>query len=152
MFIDKMLKKVFGTKSDREIKRLTLIVEDINSIYEELHSLTDEELKAKTESVIKMTVSQFEKTKKKLISNVIKSLQGSMNEDNFSLTFESKCMEYKISEREKDILLLFFKGMQYKDIGEKLFISENTVRTHVYRIYKKCKVGNKLELMNIFKV
>ena len=110
-----------------------------------------EELKAKINSIIKITESQLERSKQKLIKQVILSLDSSISEDDFSLLFEKKCKQYAISAREMDIILLLFKGKQYKDIADQLYVSTNTVRTHVRKIYEKCKVNNKLELMNLFK-
>ncbi len=43
-----LLKKIFGTKNDREIKRLLPIVDSINDLEGEISSLSDDELKAKT--------------------------------------------------------------------------------------------------------
>ncbi len=43
-----ILKKIFGTKNERELKRLFEIVEDINKIEPLVASLSDEQLKAKT--------------------------------------------------------------------------------------------------------
>ena len=43
------LAKVFGTKSERDIKSITPIVEEINDHYEGLDSLSDDELRAKTD-------------------------------------------------------------------------------------------------------
>ncbi len=45
---DSVLKKIFGSKNDREIKRLSLIVDEINRLEPSIKSLSDEELKAKT--------------------------------------------------------------------------------------------------------
>jgi len=46
--IGKVLTKVFGTKHDREIKKIMPIVEQINSLEPKIEKLSDEELKAKT--------------------------------------------------------------------------------------------------------
>ncbi len=48
-----ILKKIFGTKQEREIKRLSPYVEEINKVYEKLHGLKDEELIKKTEDFVK---------------------------------------------------------------------------------------------------
>ncbi|MEX2352127.1 MAG: preprotein translocase subunit SecA [Balneolaceae bacterium] len=48
--ITQTLTKIFGTKSDKDIKKLWPIVDEINSFEEEMKALTDEELKGKTES------------------------------------------------------------------------------------------------------
>jgi len=45
----KILEKIFGTKNDRELKRLYQIVEEINSLESKIASLSDSQLKAKTE-------------------------------------------------------------------------------------------------------
>ncbi len=47
MFVS-VLKKVFGTKNDRIIKELSVIIDEINRLEPALTALTDEELKAKT--------------------------------------------------------------------------------------------------------
>ena len=53
--------------------------------------------------------------------------------------------------REKDVIKGLFKGLIVKEISDKLFISVNTVRKHIDSIYRKCKVQNKVELINKFK-
>jgi preprotein translocase subunit SecA len=42
------LKKIFGTKNDRELKRLSLLLREINNLEPAMTALNDEELKAKT--------------------------------------------------------------------------------------------------------
>ena len=46
--IGDLLKKIFGTKNDREIKRIRKIVDVINQLEPDFEKLTDEQLKAKT--------------------------------------------------------------------------------------------------------
>lgn len=53
--------------------------------------------------------------------------------------------DYQLSEREKEILLLMVEGFNYKTIAEKAFISYETVRTHVKKIYKKLHVVSRSE-------
>jgi preprotein translocase subunit SecA len=48
--VTKGLAKVFGSKSERDVKALKPIVEEINEHYEEMRELSDDELKGKTES------------------------------------------------------------------------------------------------------
>ncbi len=43
-----LLKKIFGTKNDREIKKITKVVKEINDLEPQYEALTDEELKNKT--------------------------------------------------------------------------------------------------------
>jgi len=53
-----------------------------------------------------------------------------------------------LSNREKEILELLSKGMLYKEIAAQLFISQETVRKHVYHIYEKLHVNNRVEAVN----
>ena len=46
--LDNILKKIFGTKNDRELKRLSLLLREINNLEPAMTALNDEELKAKT--------------------------------------------------------------------------------------------------------
>lgn len=55
-----------------------------------------------------------------------------------------------LSIREKEILELLAKGMLYKEIASCLFISQETVRKHVYHIYEKLHVNNRVEAINKF--
>ena len=55
-----------------------------------------------------------------------------------------------LSNRENEILELLARGMLYKEIAGKLFISQETVRKHVYHIYEKMHVNNRVEAINKF--
>ena len=50
-----------------------------------------------------------------------------------------------LTEREREILQLLATGMRNDDIAEKLFISPQTVQTHVRNILGKLRVHSKLE-------
>lgn len=55
-----------------------------------------------------------------------------------------------LSNRENEILQLLSKGLLYKEIAAFLFISQETVRKHVYHIYEKLHVNNRVEAINKF--
>jgi DNA-binding NarL/FixJ family response regulator len=55
-----------------------------------------------------------------------------------------------LSKREKEILEMLSKGLLYKEISDMMFISTETVRKHVYHIYEKLHVGNRVEAVNKF--
>jgi len=59
--------------------------------------------------------------------------------------------EHKISEREKEIIHLLLKGKSNKEIEDELFISIHTVRNHIYNIYKKLGIKNRVELVNFIR-
>ena len=54
----------------------------------------------------------------------------------------------QLSHREKQILEELSRGLMYKEIANVLFISSETVRKHVYHIYEKLHVTNRLEAVN----
>jgi signal transduction histidine kinase/DNA-binding NarL/FixJ family response regulator len=110
-----------------------------------------EELKAKIRSIINISESQFEKSKREIIKHIIEASKSSMSEEKFFDEFNKMCRSYEISVREKEIILLLLDGKQYKEISDDLHISENTVKSHVSHIYEKCGVQNKIELLNVFK-
>lgn len=55
-----------------------------------------------------------------------------------------------LSRREKEILEWLAQGKIYKEIGKELNISAETVRKHVYHIYEKLHVNNRVEAVNKF--
>ncbi len=56
-----------------------------------------------------------------------------------------KTNEYfqELSRREQEMLEHLSKGYRYKEIADKLFISVETVRTHIRHIYEKLQVNNR---------
>ncbi len=62
--------------------------------------------------------------------------------------FEENCKLYQLTCREMEIVRLVREGHTYKTIGEALFISERTVRTHVQNIFLKVEAKNKVDLLN----
>ncbi|MBU3154967.1 helix-turn-helix domain-containing protein [Clostridium estertheticum] len=54
--------------------------------------------------------------------------------------------KYDITEKQSEIIELIIKGLTYKQIAEKLFISSKTVDNHVQNIYKKLNENSKMQL------
>lgn len=55
-----------------------------------------------------------------------------------------------LSKRENEILEMLSTGLLYKEISDKLFITTETVRKHVYHIYEKLHVTNRVAAVNKF--
>lgn len=53
-----------------------------------------------------------------------------------------------LTQREKEILDLLALGYRYKEIASKLFLSVETVRTHIRNIYEKLQVKSRTEALN----
>ena len=51
----------------------------------------------------------------------------------------------RLTERELEVLKLVAKGMNNRDIGSELFISENTVKNHVRNILEKLHLHSRME-------
>jgi len=52
-----------------------------------------------------------------------------------------------LTEREKEVLLCLVQGMNNKEIGEALFISDKTVKIHVSKIFKKLEVKSRSQVV-----
>jgi DNA-binding NarL/FixJ family response regulator len=51
-----------------------------------------------------------------------------------------------LSTREREIVGLIAQGFKNKDMAERLFISEQTVKNHLHNIFDKLGVSDRLEL------
>lgn len=61
------------------------------------------------------------------------------------LTSFKRSTDSPLTDREREILTLLCEGLTYRDIAEKLFVSGNTVQTHIKNIYKKLEVNSRAE-------
>ncbi|MCB0679367.1 MAG: response regulator transcription factor, partial [Saprospiraceae bacterium] len=50
-----------------------------------------------------------------------------------------------LSEREREVLAELCQGKSYKMVADALYISQDTVRTHIRSIYRKLEVNSKSE-------
>jgi DNA-binding NarL/FixJ family response regulator len=68
------------------------------------------------------------------------SLGGSMSE-NKSLS---------LTKRETDVVNLVIQGLSNKKIGEKLFVTEGTVKSYIHNILTKFNIKSRYEIINYF--
>lgn len=61
-------------------------------------------------------------------------------------TKDEKSEEEQLTSREKELVKLVKQGLSNKEIGDKLFISVNTVKKHLQNLYQKTNVANRTEL------
>jgi len=59
--------------------------------------------------------------------------------------YRQKNTKKNLTPREQDVLCLLTKGCTNKEIANKLFISEKTVKSHLNKIFKKLKVSRRLD-------
>jgi DNA-binding NarL/FixJ family response regulator len=55
-----------------------------------------------------------------------------------------------LTSKEKDIIYLVCEGLSNKEIADKLNISEQTVKAHLHKIFRKFNISSRTQLINIF--
>ena len=64
---------------------------------------------------------------------------------------EPRLRELSITPRELEILNLIANGLSNREIAEKLFVSENTVKTHSRRLFDKLSAKRRTQAVQIGK-
>jgi len=103
--------------------------------------------------ILKHAASEF------LIKGIRKVFEGELWADTSTMTrvVESLSQKYRgerdsekdrkeLSQREKEVVGLVASGYRNKEIANKLFISEQTVKTHLSNIFQKLELNDRLEL------
>jgi DNA-binding CsgD family transcriptional regulator/uncharacterized protein HemY len=115
----------------KRVNKSRVLEENISSISKQISSLKDEnsDLKNKlvqTEIELRNLEAKYSEAKETLPDNLI-----------------------QLSKREYEVLLFIAEGLSDKEIAEKIFVSINTVRTHIRRIYDKLLVNNRMEAVGM---
>lgn len=103
--------------------------------------------------ILKHAASEF------LIKGIRRVFEGELWADTSTMTqvVESLSRKYRVerrpdkdrkelSERELEVVALVASGLRNKEIANKLFISEQTVKTHLSNIFQKLEINDRLEL------
>jgi DNA-binding CsgD family transcriptional regulator len=69
----------------------------------------------------------------------------------FETKLKSFAETYEISKREQEVIQLISKGLSNQEISESLYISLQTVKDHVHRIFVKTGVKNRIQLTNMIR-
>ena len=64
---------------------------------------------------------------------------------------DQKVAELGITPRELEILALMAQGLSNKEIGERVFVSENTVKTHSSRVFDKLGAKRRTQAVQLAK-
>lgn len=83
----------------------------------------------------------------KIVANGGSYMSPNIARDIFNYMVKSKenTSDKLLSKRQKEVLEKLVEGLSYTQIGKALFISPETVRTHIKNIYKALHVNNKVE-------
>ena len=57
----------------------------------------------------------------------------------------SRAAELGVTPREREVLGLIAQGLSNREIGERLFVSENTIKTHSSRLFDKLDARNRVQ-------
>jgi DNA-binding CsgD family transcriptional regulator len=76
---------------------------------------------------------------------VVKEVEVRVREDEPFSVDAGKLKELGITPREHQILGLIAEGLSNREIGERLFVSENTVKTHSSRLFDKLGVNRRVQ-------
>jgi len=75
--------------------------------------------------------------------NFMVTLSDLTDEQKLETAFQTR---FQLSRRELDVIYYLIRGLSDNEIGEKLFISRQTVHTHTKNIYKKLGAKSRIEL------
>jgi DNA-binding NarL/FixJ family response regulator len=122
---------------------MSTVYEDDESIFESLKAGATGYLLKKTEPVkileaIKDVYNGGSPMSTQIARKVIGSFQAKTGIDDTDV----------LTPKEKDILKALSKGLRYKEIASEMYISVETVRTHVRHIYEKLQVQSRTEALN----
>ena len=55
----------------------------------------------------------------------------------------------QLSDREREVLVETLRGQSRAAVGRKLYLSPDTVKNYLHRIYSKAQVGSRQELIEL---
>ena len=107
-----------------------------------------EELLTKIKTLLKYKYNIYNQVKEKMNNDLMDYLNIKETEI-ISENISTSCNQYGLTAREVEIIYHIKSGKLQKEIAVIMNISGNTIKSHIYRIYKKCQINNKIELLNL---
>lgn len=89
--------------------------------------------------------------KKDFVESFLKEEEGTVQTLNLEDTMELVKSKYELTNREIEILTEVYNGKTNTQIAEDLFISESTVKAHIYNIFRKMNVKSRVEAVCIIR-
>lgn len=87
------------------------------------------------------------------IRRIFEDLRGSIHTPSDFETIDERCaylgQQYSLTQREIEVMQMVCKGRSRTFIAEALFVTENTVKSHVSHIYAKMDIHSKKELQKL---
>jgi len=69
------------------------------------------------------------------------------SDENVEVNIKSRLKELGLTKREIAVLILIEKGFNNDEIAEEMYISINTVKSHIKKIYYKLDVKNRAQAL-----
>lgn len=89
--------------------------------------------------------------KKDFVESFLKEDEGTVQTLNLEDAMELVKKKYELTNREIEILTEVYNGKTNTQIAEDLFISESTVKAHIYNIFRKMNVKSRVEAVCIIR-
>jgi preprotein translocase subunit SecA len=140
--ITKVLTKIFGSKSERDIKKIWPVVEEIKSFEEDVKKLSDDELKGKTESYREMIRKATEE-----IDAEITEVKEKMESNDESITLEDRREFSDTLEELEQEWLETVEGVLEDILPEAYAVLKDTCRRFVGKSWKVAGTETKWEMV-----
>ncbi|MBN2533948.1 MAG: response regulator [Spirochaetales bacterium] len=109
-----------------------------------------EDLQAKIKSIIQNKDIIYDSAVKKIKNKILDTIDDRDDGDAAYALIEKKGHYYNLTKREIEILKYIYEGYQDKEIGDKLNIAVKTVSNHIYHVFEKAGISNRVELIKTF--
>lgn len=124
------------------------VYEDDEKIFEALNAGASGYILKKTQPLkLIEAIKELHEGGAPMSSQIARKVVAAFQQRSNEQTPDSKAISV-LSNREREILEFLAKGLLYKEIAAQLLISQETVRKHVYHIYEKLHVKNRVEAIN----
>jgi DNA-binding CsgD family transcriptional regulator len=99
----------------------------------------------------KLREPKTEKITEKIIETVYIEKEPAEKQEENGTVDEEQIQKLGISKRELEVLQLIAEGLSNQEIADRLFVSSNTVKTHVARIFEKLDAKRRTQAIEIAK-
>ena len=137
-----VLKQIHGEHMSTRVVLLTASMEDDEVLQAMEHGVWGLVLKEAAAVSLVDTVRRVTKGERTLDQSMIVRALDRMLERQSGMRHAAEVL----SRREAEIVKMVAAGLRNKEIANKLFIGEGTVKTHLHAIYKKLGVHGRVEL------
>lgn len=81
------------------------------------------------------------------IKNLYSSFERLFDKKSIGDKLNDFCIKYSLTNRQREIIELIIDGYSNKEISNTLHITEGTVKTHIYNIFKKTDISSRNQLL-----